>query len=226
MRLAGLLRGKPGAPGRAGVDTRLFVTAALWVLRAAAPWPALPPRSGQWKSAPGRFTRGAKAGVWEKVCYALTTERAHAYLLRASPAGARLSRWPPATGGPGAGAGACPRRADGQEPHGWGPAQSPAPCKPLSGWRLARILHEQVDGGKASVVGALGRGMQAPAKGEPGPGTAGQRGCHPAACAPGKAQEGLGGKSSGASPPVLSAELTEVARKSGCLALLFMQYAS
>ncbi len=35
-RLAGLLRGKPGTPGRAGVAHRLCVTAGRWGLRAAA----------------------------------------------------------------------------------------------------------------------------------------------------------------------------------------------
>ncbi len=79
--LEGLLLGKPGDPGRASVTTRLFVTAVRWGLRSGAPGPALPPRSGQWKSAPQRFTRWAQAGVWARVCEALPPERDNESLL-------------------------------------------------------------------------------------------------------------------------------------------------
>ncbi len=105
VRIEGLLLGQPGDPGRSGADTRLFVNAVLWVLRAGAPWHDLPPRSGQWKSVHKRVTRWAKAGVWERGFDPLTPDRDKDSLMLAStlvrtpqPAatgngGARIRRW-------------------------------------------------------------------------------------------------------------------------------------
>jgi len=66
-RIAPLLPGKTGDPGRSGEDNRLFVNGALWVLRSGAHWHDLPERYGKWKTAHKRFTRWARAGVWERV---------------------------------------------------------------------------------------------------------------------------------------------------------------
>jgi len=66
-RIGDLLPGKPGDPGRSGGDNLTFVNGVLWVLRSGAHWHDLPERYGKWKTAHKRFTRWAKAGVWERV---------------------------------------------------------------------------------------------------------------------------------------------------------------
>lgn len=80
-RIAPLLPGKVGDPGRSGADNRLFVNGVLWVLRSGAFWQHLPERYGKWKSVHARFTRWAKAGVWEKVFEDLTKDRRNEYLM-------------------------------------------------------------------------------------------------------------------------------------------------
>ncbi len=80
-RLADLLPGKPGDPGRSGADNRLFVNAVLWVLRSGAHWHDLPLRYGKWKSVHKRFSRWAKAGVWERVFTALIDDPRNEYLM-------------------------------------------------------------------------------------------------------------------------------------------------
>ena len=62
-----ILPGKRGDPGRTGSDNRLFVNGVLWVLRSGARWHDLPDRYGKWKTVHKRFTRWARAGVWERV---------------------------------------------------------------------------------------------------------------------------------------------------------------
>jgi transposase len=61
------LSGKPGDPGRSGAVNLAFVKGGLWVLRSGAHWHDLPERYGKRKTAHKRFTRWAKAGVWERV---------------------------------------------------------------------------------------------------------------------------------------------------------------
>ena len=81
QRIADMLPGKPGDRGRTAADNRLFVNAVLWVLRSGAWWQDLPERYGKWKSVHKRFTRWAKAGVWERVFKLLTADRKNEYLM-------------------------------------------------------------------------------------------------------------------------------------------------
>ena len=81
QRIAALLPGKAGDPGRTAADNRRFVDGVLWVLRSGAHWHDLPERYGKWKSVHTRFARWAKNGVWERVFEALTKDRSNAYLM-------------------------------------------------------------------------------------------------------------------------------------------------
>jgi putative transposase len=80
-RIALMLPGKVSDPGRTGVDNRLFVNGCLWVLRSGAHWRDLPERYGKWKTLHKRFTRWAKAGVWDEVFASLIKDRDNRYLM-------------------------------------------------------------------------------------------------------------------------------------------------
>jgi transposase len=80
-RIAAMLPGKASDPGRSGGDNRLFVNGCLWVLRSGAHWRDLPERYGKWKTLHKRFTRWAKAGIWDEVFAALIKDRDNQYLM-------------------------------------------------------------------------------------------------------------------------------------------------
>ena len=80
-RIAPLLPGKAGDPGRTAVDNRLFVNGVLWILRSGAHWCDLPERYGNWKTAHKRFSRWSKAGVWDRVFADLIKDRDNQYLM-------------------------------------------------------------------------------------------------------------------------------------------------
>lgn len=80
-RIEGLLLGKAGDRGRRGADNRCFVNGVLWVLRSGAHWHDLPERYGKWKTLHKRFTRWAKAGVWEKIFTHLIDDPDNDYLM-------------------------------------------------------------------------------------------------------------------------------------------------
>ena len=74
-KIAALLPGKAGDPGRTGTDN------CLWVLRSGAHWCDLPERYGRWKTVHRRFSRWCHTGVWERVFAALTADRDNQYLM-------------------------------------------------------------------------------------------------------------------------------------------------
>lgn len=80
-RIADLLPGKAGDPGRTAADNRLFVNGVLWVLRSGAHWCDLPERYGRWKTLHKRFSRWSKAGVWDRVFADLIKDRDNQYLM-------------------------------------------------------------------------------------------------------------------------------------------------
>jgi transposase len=66
-RIKNLLPGREGHVGANAKDNRLFVEAVLWRYRSGAPWRDLPERFGGWNNTHRRFSRWAKAGVWERI---------------------------------------------------------------------------------------------------------------------------------------------------------------
>ena len=80
-RIAPLLPGKKGDPGRSGENNRLFVEGVLWLVRAGAPWRDLPPRFGEWGTVWKRFRRWAEKGVFERVFLALSGDPDFEYAL-------------------------------------------------------------------------------------------------------------------------------------------------
>lgn len=80
-KVAPLLPGKAGDPGRTGSDNRLFANGCLWVLRSGSHWCDLPERYGKWKTVHRRFSRWCHAGVWERVFATLTADRDNQYLM-------------------------------------------------------------------------------------------------------------------------------------------------
>ena len=80
-KIADLLPGKPGDPGRSGADNRLFVEAVLWMARTGAPWRDLPAMFGNWNSVFQRFRRWARKGVFERMFKALRGEPDFEYVI-------------------------------------------------------------------------------------------------------------------------------------------------
>ena len=80
-RIAPLVPGKKGDPGRSGENNRLFVEGVLWLVRAGAPWRDLPPRFGKWGTVWKRFRRWAEKGVFERVFLALSGDPDFEYAL-------------------------------------------------------------------------------------------------------------------------------------------------
>jgi transposase len=81
QKIKDILPGKEGDRGRSAVDNRTFVNGVLWVLRSGAFWCHMPECYGNWKSNHKRFTRWAKAGVWEKVFQILVKDARNEYVM-------------------------------------------------------------------------------------------------------------------------------------------------
>ena len=80
-KIAPLLPGKPGDPGRSGADNRLFVEAVLWMARTGVPWRDLPDEFGLWNSVFRRFRRWALKGVFEQVFRVLNDDPDFEYAM-------------------------------------------------------------------------------------------------------------------------------------------------
>ena len=80
-RIKDLLPGRPGHVGVTAKNNRLFVEAVLYRYRAGLPWRDLPERFGDWKAVHTRFTRWAKAGVWERVFKHLAEDADNEYAM-------------------------------------------------------------------------------------------------------------------------------------------------
>lgn len=80
-RIAPLLPGKEGDPGRTAANNRLFLEAVLWIVRTGAPWRDLPERFGHWNSVFQRFRRWAKGGVFERIFAALAGDADFEYVI-------------------------------------------------------------------------------------------------------------------------------------------------
>ena len=80
-RIAPLLSGKKGDPGRSGDDNRRSLEGILWIVRTGAPWRDLPEYFGKWSTVWKRFRRWALNGVFEKVFKTLSGEPDMEYAL-------------------------------------------------------------------------------------------------------------------------------------------------
>ena len=80
-RVAHLLPGKDGDPGRSATDNREFLEAVLWIARTGSPWRDLPDEFGLWNSVFQRFRRWAKKGVFERVFKVLSADADFEYVL-------------------------------------------------------------------------------------------------------------------------------------------------
>ena len=80
-RIKDLLPGRLGHVGVTAADNRLFVEAVLYRYRTGMPWRDLPERFGDWKAVHTRFTRWAKAGVWERIFKCLAKDADNEYAM-------------------------------------------------------------------------------------------------------------------------------------------------
>jgi transposase len=80
-RIAPLVPGKKGDPGRSGEDNRLFLEGVLWIARTGSPWRDLPAYFGKWFSVWKRFRRWALKGVFEKIFRVLSGDPDFEYAM-------------------------------------------------------------------------------------------------------------------------------------------------
>ena len=79
--MEGCLLGRPGSVGATAKDNRQFVNGVLWVLRSVVQWKDLPAEYGNWKSVHRRFTRWARAGLWEQIFRVLLEDSDNTYSM-------------------------------------------------------------------------------------------------------------------------------------------------
>jgi len=81
QRIAPLLPGKAGDPGRTAADNRLFLEAIFWMARTGSPWRDLPERFGLWNSVARRFRRWAQKGEFERIFATLSGDPDFEYAI-------------------------------------------------------------------------------------------------------------------------------------------------
>ena|SRR6516162_1360756 len=79
-RIKDLLPGKPGDVGAPPV-TIVALSRRCCTGTAGIPWRDLPERFGDWKNTHRRFSRWAKAGVWERVFQHLAADGNNQYAM-------------------------------------------------------------------------------------------------------------------------------------------------
>jgi transposase len=80
-RIAPLLPGKEGDPGRSGQDNRLFLEGVLWIARTGSPWRDLPDAFGNWNSVWRRFRRWALKGAFDRIFNSLSEDPDFEYVI-------------------------------------------------------------------------------------------------------------------------------------------------
>ena len=75
------LPGREGHVGATAKDNRLFVEAVLYRYRTGIPWRDLPERFGDFRVIHTRFSRWARAGVWEKFFQFLAEDADNEYAM-------------------------------------------------------------------------------------------------------------------------------------------------
>jgi transposase len=80
-RIQDLLPGRVGHVGVTAKDNRLFVEAVLYRFRTGVPWRDLPERFGCGIKVQTRFSRWAKAGVWERVFQHVAADADNEYAM-------------------------------------------------------------------------------------------------------------------------------------------------
>lgn len=80
-RIAPLVPGKPGDPGRSGDDNRVFVEGVLYIARTGVPWRDLPARFGDWNAVSRRFRRWAAKGVFDQLFEQLADDPDFEYVI-------------------------------------------------------------------------------------------------------------------------------------------------
>ena len=71
-------RAKTGRPAK---DPRLMLNGIFWILATGAPWRDLPERFGCGVKVQTRFSRWAKAGVWERLFQHLAADADNEYAM-------------------------------------------------------------------------------------------------------------------------------------------------
>jgi transposase len=76
-----ILPGRKGYVGVTAKDNRIFINGVLWIFKTGAPWRDLPERYGHWKNIHRRFSRWARASIFDKIFHILSEDADMEFLL-------------------------------------------------------------------------------------------------------------------------------------------------